>query len=165
MNNKLSSFLILSFVFASCSTVHIGVGGLYSSGRSGGCATRGGTSLSTEVSYFPKEKDGLGFALEMYALGYADCNDGDPLIMFSPQVDYRHFWKEKLAFNIGGGYATGVFIDAGLMIKGGVIYYPGKNFYLRFKQNLYRAFSGKRNAIMPGTSYDHATHIIVGIHF
>ena len=157
--------LFLVLVLASCKTLHLGGGIGYNHGNSGGCDSESGVGIQVvETSYYFNQDNGLGIGFEMFSPGYTDCNDGDPLVFFSPQVRYRKFIRsDKLAITIGAGYAYGIFIDPGYLLSGGVNLYSGKKFYLNLEQNYYKAFDPKKNAILPGTSTNISTQISIGI--
>lgn len=163
-NTFLLVVLFFLLVLASCKTLHLGGGVSYNNGNSGGCDNESGIGVQVESSYYFNQVNGPGISLELHSPGYTDCNDGDPLIFFSPQVRYRQFIRpDKLAITIGAGYATGIFIDPGYLLSGGVNVYSGKKFYLNLEQNYYKAFDPKENAILPGTSTNISTQISIGI--
>ena len=146
------------FSLLGCKTFHLGVGTSYNNGNSGGCDDKNGVGFQIETTYHFGMENGPGIALDFFTPGYSDCNDGDPLLFLIPQLKYRHFLtEEKLAIDVGAGYAMGAFIDPGYQLSGGVNLYAVGRFYIHLEQNYYQAFNSKENAIMPGTSSNSST--------
>ena len=158
-------FLCFILTCLSCKTLHVGGGVSYDSGTSGGCETDSGISGQLFTEYYFASQEGFGIALEMAPLGYTDCNDGDPLIHFSPLLRFKKELKSNIFLIPTTGYTFGPFVDevwqAGSILR----LHTANHLFLETNFEYYSAFKEKENAVLPGKSQNFAFKINIGYAF